>query len=100
MESAFGMRIPDADPEDQNHADPCGCGCGSATLERKQENHGLGGLAGFFGGEEKMCFPGAEEEGTWFLKTTGRMLGYGIVSTYQGQTPEPGALAGRNPAPC
>ncbi len=31
------MRIPDADPGDQNHADPCGCGCGcgcgSATLE-------------------------------------------------------------------
>jgi hypothetical protein len=25
------MRIPDADPEDQNHADPCGCG--SATLQ-------------------------------------------------------------------
>jgi hypothetical protein len=24
------MRIPDADPGDQNHADPCGCG--SATL--------------------------------------------------------------------
>ncbi len=30
LESAFGMRIPDADPGDQNHADPCGCG--SATL--------------------------------------------------------------------
>jgi hypothetical protein len=27
------MRIPDADPEDQNHADPRGCG--SATLARK-----------------------------------------------------------------
>jgi hypothetical protein len=26
------MRIPDADPGDQNHADPCGCGCGSSTL--------------------------------------------------------------------
>jgi hypothetical protein len=28
------MRIPDADPGDQNHADSCGCGCGcgSATL--------------------------------------------------------------------
>jgi hypothetical protein len=25
-ESAFGMRIPDADLGDQNHADPCGCG--------------------------------------------------------------------------
>ncbi len=32
LEPAFGMRIPDADPEDQNHADPCGCG--SATLSR------------------------------------------------------------------
>jgi hypothetical protein len=30
LESAFGMRIPDADPGDQNHADSCGCG--SATL--------------------------------------------------------------------
>jgi hypothetical protein len=30
------MRIPDADPEDQNHADPCGCGCGSATLQVTQ----------------------------------------------------------------
>jgi hypothetical protein len=26
----FSMRIPDADPGDQNHADPCGCG--SVTL--------------------------------------------------------------------
>ncbi len=33
LESEFGMRIPDADPGDQNHADPCGCGCGSATLD-------------------------------------------------------------------
>jgi hypothetical protein len=34
LESAFGLRIPDADPGDQNHADSCGCGCGcgSATL--------------------------------------------------------------------
>jgi hypothetical protein len=32
LESAFGMRIPDAHPEDQNHADPRGRGCGSATL--------------------------------------------------------------------
>jgi hypothetical protein len=34
LESAFGMRIPDADPGDQNHADSWGCGCGggSATL--------------------------------------------------------------------
>ncbi len=23
---------PDADPGDQNHADPCRCGCGFATL--------------------------------------------------------------------
>ncbi len=34
LESAFGMRIPDADPGDQNHADSCGRGCGSATLLR------------------------------------------------------------------
>jgi hypothetical protein len=34
--SASGMRIPDADPGDQNHADPCECG--SATLVvRKNE---------------------------------------------------------------
>jgi hypothetical protein len=32
LESTFGMRIPDADPGDQNHADSCGCECGSATL--------------------------------------------------------------------
>jgi hypothetical protein len=30
LKSAFGMRVPDADPGDQNHADPCGCG--SVTL--------------------------------------------------------------------
>jgi hypothetical protein len=29
------MRIPDADPGDQNHADSCGCG--SATLIRTTE---------------------------------------------------------------
>ncbi len=26
LESLSGMRIPDTDPGDQNHADPCGCG--------------------------------------------------------------------------
>ncbi len=30
--SASGMRIPDADPGDQNHANSCGCG--SATLKK------------------------------------------------------------------
>jgi hypothetical protein len=38
MESAFGMRILDADPGEQNHADPCGCGCGSVTLNKTVKN--------------------------------------------------------------
>jgi hypothetical protein len=34
LESAFGMRIPDADPGDQNHADSCGCGSGTLVTKR------------------------------------------------------------------
>jgi hypothetical protein len=36
LESAFGMRIPDVDPGDQNQADSCRCG--SATLKDTHAN--------------------------------------------------------------
>jgi hypothetical protein len=51
LESAFGIRIPDADPGDQNHADSCGygcrCGCGSATLVliKTENNSPLKGMS-------------------------------------------------------
>jgi hypothetical protein len=31
------MQIPDADPGDQNHADPCGCG-EKASGRKKEKN--------------------------------------------------------------